>query len=128
MSLRHGSEWHFDTACEIARLVVKTALQFTIPDGVLLNVNVPNVPFGEVRGIRITRQDSAPYDTRVETRYDKAGVPYYWIGGKRLDTPDRDDTDFVATLENYVSITPLHADMTDYDAVNALYGWHLATE
>ena len=94
MSLRHGSEWHFDTACEIARLVVKSAIQNVIPTGVLLNVDVPNVPLEAIRGIRITRQDSAPYDTHVETRHDKEGVPYYWIGGEGVGDRGPEGTDW----------------------------------
>jgi len=128
VSLLRGEPCHLRTACEIAYLLVKAALQYGIPPGVLLNVNVPNVPLEAVRGIRLTRQDPAPYDTHVETRYDKEGVPYYWIGGKRLEVEDREDTDWVATNENYVSVTPLHADMTDYEAIKTLRRWHLLTD
>jgi 5'-nucleotidase len=88
-----------------------------------LNVNVPDVPLSQIRGIRFTRQDPAPYDTHVETRYDKWGVPYYWIGGNRLETPNRDNTDYAVTQENYVSITPLHTDMTDYTMLETLGDW-----
>lgn len=128
ISLWSGNPWYFETACDVARRIVRAALQFGIPKGVLLNVNVPNVPLGEVKGIRLTRQDPAPYDTHVETRYDKGGVPYYWIGGKRLDVPNRENTDFVATVDGYVSVTPLHADMTDYEALRTLTEWHLTTK
>ena len=124
-SLLRGETWHFETACEIVRRVVKAALTQEIPRGVLLNVNIPNVPLSDIRGIRVTRQDPAPYDSRVITRFDGAGVPYYWIGGVRQEIPNREDTDFGVTLENYVSVTPLHSDMTDEGIMRRLREWQL---
>jgi 5'-nucleotidase len=126
VSLARGAPLHLETAGEIARRVVKAVLMRGLPPGVLLNVNVPNMPLSEVRGIRLTRLDPAPYDAHVDTRLDKAGVPYYWIGGRRLDVADRSDTDYGVVREGYVSLTPMHADMTDYDALAALREWRLS--
>ena len=125
ISLRTGEPWYFETARAVAIRVAKEALARGIPPGVLLNVNVPNIPLDELRGVRITRQDPAPYDTHVLTRKDKWGRPYYWIGGKRLDTPDRESTDLGAIQANYVSITPLHSDMTHYETMTILGEWEL---
>ncbi|MDA1192902.1 MAG: 5'/3'-nucleotidase SurE [Candidatus Poribacteria bacterium] len=126
--LRHTERrdvWHFETATEYILRVAKTTLERGLPEGVLLNVNVPNVPLDEVKGVKVVRQDPAPYDTHVLRRDDKAGMPYYWIGGKRLDAPNRDRTDFGAATAGYVTVTPLHADMTDEPMMRTLEGWRL---
>ncbi|MBT3269156.1 5'/3'-nucleotidase SurE [Candidatus Poribacteria bacterium] len=118
-------KWHMDTAGDIVRNVVQETLRHGLPEGVLLNVNIPNVPAAEVRGVRIVRQDPAPYDSHVLTREDKWGAPYYWIGGKRLDAPNREQTDFGVVLDGYVSITPLHADLTHDETMEHLGAWDL---
>lgn len=124
ISGRRG-EWNMETAEDIVRNVVEETLKHGLPTGVLLNVNIPNVPAGEVRGVRVARQDPAPYDSHVLTREDKWGEPYYWIGGKRLDAPNRHETDFGVVLDGYVSVTPLHADMTDDETMDRLSAWNL---
>ncbi|MBM3214448.1 5'/3'-nucleotidase SurE [Candidatus Poribacteria bacterium] len=123
VSLSRSVDAHWDTACEFARRIVKTALVRAFSPGVLLNVNVPNLPLHAVKGVRVTRQDPAPYTTHVETRLDKEGVPYYWIGGARVEIDDRDDTDFGSLRTGWVSITPLHADMTHYESLEPLREW-----
>ncbi len=123
VSLAYGEPWRWETAVETARRVVKTSVATGIPSGVLLNVNVPSVVPGDVRGTRVVAQDPAPYDTHVLTRNDKWGRPYHWIGGKRLEAPNREDTDVGAVEAGYVAITPLHADMTCYDAMAEIAAW-----
>jgi len=125
VSLVFGEEWHFETAKDAIRRVVAATLEHNIPPGILLNVNVPNVPVSEIRGMRVVRQDPAPYDTHVLTRDDKWGRPYHWIGGKRLEAPNRNETDVGVVAENFVTITPLHTDMTAYDVMGDLNGWGL---
>jgi 5'-nucleotidase len=118
-------EWHEETAGDIVRNVVEQTLRNGLPEGVLLNVNIPNVPPEEIRGVRIVRQDPAPYDSHVLKRDDKWGEPYYWIGGKRLDAPNRSETDFGVVLDGYVSVTPLHADLTHDETMAQLSAWDL---
>ncbi|MEO2005527.1 MAG: 5'/3'-nucleotidase SurE [Candidatus Poribacteria bacterium] len=118
-------KWHMETAGSIVRNVVEETLKHGLPHGVLLNVNIPNVPADQVRGVRIARQDPAPYDSHVLTREDKWGEPYHWIGGARQDAPNRHETDFGVVLEGYVSVTPLHANMTDDETMDRLRAWDL---
>ncbi len=117
--------WHLGTAEEIIRNVVEETLRHGLPAGILLNVNIPNLPAEKVRGVRIARQDPAPYDSHVLKREDKWGEPYYWIGGKRLDAPNRHETDFGVLTDGYVSVTPMHADMTDEETMDRLGSWDL---
>jgi len=89
----------------------------------LLNVNVPNIPEEEIRGIQVTRQGMRVYHSALDRRFDPRGQSYYWIGGSvPSGIPDR-GTDFGATEENFVSITPLDLDLTEYRRKMQLDAW-----
>jgi len=78
-----------------------------------LNVNAPNCPASEVRGIRVVRQGRRRYAHRVTSSVDQFGAPIYWIGGDIPHIP-QEDTDVTAVANGYVSVTPLGIDLTDY--------------
>ena len=80
----------------------------------LLSVNIPCVPFEEVKGYRITRQGMRVYKDELVERKDPRGTPYYWIGGEAPTGVIEEGTDIGALSEGYVSITPLQMDLTDY--------------
>ena len=82
----------------------------------LLNVNIPP---GRPHGLRVTRMGRRRYGESIVEKIDPRGRPYYWIGGAYVDTPD-EGTDLVAVSEGWVSVTPLHLDMTDYRALARL--------
>jgi 5'-nucleotidase len=115
LAAREGDEaFHFDTASEAARHVVTTIVAYGLVPDMLLNVNVPNIPLRELSGYRVTRQGMRVYDAVLDRRLDPRGQPYYWIGGKMPSgTPD-EGTDIGAIAEGFVSITPLHLDLTEY--------------
>jgi 5'-nucleotidase len=104
-----------------ARIAVK-ALENGIPQGVLLNVNVPS---GTPRGIRITRQGARTYRAAAVERLDPSGRPYFWIAGADTTPSQKHDGDHAALREGYVSITPLHADMTHDPSREVLAAWGL---
>ena len=80
-----------------------------------------NVPAGTPRGFRATRMGRRRYGENIVEKIDPRGKPYYWIGGTFVDTK-ADGTDLLAVAEGYVSVTPLHMDMTDYRALADLDG------
>ena len=80
----------------------------------LLSVNIPCVPFEEIKGYRITRQGMRVYKDELVKRKDPRGTPYYWIGGEAPTGVIEEGTDIGALSEGYVSITPLQMDLTDY--------------
>lgn len=94
-----------------------------LPKDVLLNVNVPYRPEAEIRGLRITRQGLRVYHDLLDARQDPRGRPYYWIGGEAPTGVPEDGTDFGALAEGYVSITPLHLDLTAHQSMEMLRGW-----
>jgi 5'-nucleotidase len=109
-----------------ARVAAKVAAQVTkkgLPEGVLLNVNVPCLPDNKIEGIQITRQGLRVYHDALDARKDPRGRPYYWIGGDFPTGVAEDGTDFGALAEGYVSVTPLQLDLTAYKVAGILQNW-----
>ncbi len=104
-------------AVRLARLVLKKGL----PADTLLNVNVPDTE--RIKGARITRQGKRVFGDVVIEKVDPRGKKYYWIGGDMLRWEGGEDTDFAAVTKGYISITPIHLDMTNYSAISELQYW-----
>lgn len=96
----------------VNQLLTKT---FSTPlnGSLFLNVNAPNCPAAEVKGVKVVRQGRRRYAHRVTASTDQFGSPIYWIGGDVPSIP-QDDTDVTAVASGYISITPLGIDLTDY--------------
>lgn len=110
-------------AARLARRIASRVAERGLPSGVMLNVNIPNLPLAEIRGYRITRLGLRLYRDQLVSRQDPRGQLYYWIGGKEPGGVPDEGTDIGALFENYVSITPLHLDMTAYGEMNTLSSW-----
>jgi 5'-nucleotidase len=95
-----------------------------LPAETLLNVNVPFLKAGEIRGFRITRQGLRVYHSRLDERTDPRGRPYYWIGGDAPTGVSESGTDVGALADGYVSVTPLQLDLTAYRAISDLNTWN----
>lgn len=107
----------YGPAARVARRVVAEVIARQLPKATLLNVNVPYLPDEQLKGIRITRQGLRVYHDLLVTREDPRGRPYYWIGGDAPTGVPENGTDFGALSEGFVSITPLHLDLTAYRAL-----------
>ncbi len=105
-------------AARLARLVLKKGL----PKDTLVNVNVPGS--GKIRGVRVTRQGKRVFGDVVLEKTDPRGRKYYWIGGDMLRWEGGEDTDFAAINKGYISITPVHLDMTNYASISELQYWN----
>jgi 5'-nucleotidase len=108
----------FSRAQEAARALIDWAKDHPPAPDTLWNVNVPA---GAPKGFRATRMGRRRYGENIVEKIDPRGKPYYWIGGTFVDTK-ADGTDLLAVAEGYVSVTPLHMDMTDYRALADLDG------
>ncbi|HEY9151923.1 MAG TPA: 5'/3'-nucleotidase SurE [Anaerolineales bacterium] len=113
----------YSTAAIMARRVAEKVMTDGLPEGVVLNVNVPYLKENELKGIMITRQGLRVYRDALDRRIDPRGKPYYWIGGEAPTGVDEPGTDFGALKEGYVSITPLQLDLTHYKAMDVLKKW-----
>ncbi len=113
----------FRPAALAARKVVQHVLEHGLPPEILLNVNVPLLRHEEIRGFRLTRQGLRVYHNRLDEGTDPRGLPFYFIGGDApTGVPER-GTDIGALAEGYVSVTPLHLDLTAYRALSDLNTW-----
>ncbi len=113
----------YTTAAVVARRVAERVISEGLPDGVVLNVNVPYLKESELKGYMITRQGLRVYRDVLDRRLDPRGRPYYWIGGEAPTGISEQGTDVGALAEGYVSITPLQLDLTNYKAMDALARW-----
>ncbi len=119
-SLAVGEYKNFGAAARVAVGVVKWILEHGLPDGVLLNVNVPDVrDFSQIRGVRWTRQGKRIYTDYIYELRDPRGNVYYWIGGFPVDDDpllgNGEDTDIYAVKSGYVSVTPIKLELTDFE-------------
>lgn len=113
----------YDAAAAIARRVARTVVAHGLPKDLLLNVNVPYLPEGEIGGLALTRQGLRVYRDELDRRKDPRGVPYYWIGGDVPTGVPDEGTDFGALEDGYVSVTPLHLDLTAYRDLERIRDW-----
>jgi len=119
----HLGSLDYGPAAEVACQVAANVIRHGLPAGTLLNVNIPSLPRAEIRGFKVTRQGLRVYRDSLVRRTDPRGRPYYWIGGEAPTGVPEDGTDFGALAEGYVSITPLHLDLTSYTALDELRKW-----
>jgi 5'-nucleotidase len=106
----------YGPAARVANRIVAILLKHGQLQNQLLNVNIPYLQDDQIKGILITRQGLRVYRDRLDRRIDPRGRPYYWIGGDSPTGIPDEGTDFGALERGYVSITPLHLDLTDYQA------------
>jgi 5'-nucleotidase len=99
-------------AADAAAAIVGQLIHNPLPPSLFLNINIPCLPREDMRGVVITRQGSRIYRDALERRKDPQGNPYYWIGGDSPTGVVEPGTDFGAVAEGYISVTPLHLDLT----------------
>jgi len=114
---------YYETAATIAARIVKIVGENGMPADVLFNVNIPNLPLNEIKGVCITRQGLRIYRDELIRRLDPRGKPYYWIGGDAPTGVPEEGTDIGALERNFVSITPLHLDLTAHDYMKKIREW-----
>ncbi len=95
------------------------------PRHTLFNVNLPACAPADVRGIRVTSLGRRQYADSITRANDPSGREYFWIGGGVAAWSGTADSDFQAVADGYVSVTPLHLDLTDYELLEEMRGWSL---
>ncbi len=114
---------HYDSAAAIARQLVTKLRADILPNRTILNVNIPNLPLNEIRGLKVTRLGTRHPATPMVETHDPRGRRIYWIGPSGAAAEEGPGTDFNAVKENYVSVTPLHFDMTNHKVFEQLAFW-----
>jgi 5'-nucleotidase len=96
-----------------------------LPRDTLLNINLPRVPASEVQGVRATKLGSRFFSGSLARMKDPWGKEIFWIGGGTITWTGDADTDHAAVGDGYVSVTPLHMDLTNYSLLETVRGWSL---
>lgn len=97
------------------------------PEETFFNVNLPDVAPDRVEGVRVTSLGRRVYSDSLTRSQDPQGREYYWIGGGRSHWSGREDSDFRAIEAGYVSVTPLHLDLTNFELMERVRSWDLET-
>ncbi len=114
---------YFETAAVVAADLVEKISQLTVPRRTVLNVNVPDLPLSEIKGIHVTRLGHRFYSGNPVKVIDPRGKERYWISAAADAEDDGPGTDFYAIAEGYVSVTPIQADMTRYSDLDNIGAW-----
>jgi len=123
VSLVNQGHGHFDTAARVIRLLLEHERPLDLGPRSILNINVPDVPWEELSGFRVTRLGHRERSQGVVPITCPRGRQRYWIGAAGKGGDAGPGTDFHAVQEGYVSITPVHIDMTRHDALAPLREW-----
>lgn len=111
----------FSAAVRFGRPIIESVLAKGLKKGVCLNVNFPAIPFEEIRGVKVCRQNLGTWREEFEKRTDPRGVDYFWLTGYyQNDEPEATDTDEYALANGYVSVVPVRVDLTDKNEVSTL--------
>ncbi|MEY2666370.1 MAG: hypothetical protein RLZZ384_541, partial [Pseudomonadota bacterium] len=114
---------HFDTAAQVAVVLLKQILSNPLPDNTILNVNVPDVPFSELKGFKACRLGQRHKSEPIISSEDQRGRRIYWVGAAGAEQDAGEGTDFHAINNGYVSVTPLQLDLTWYERIDTLTNW-----
>lgn len=119
----HDDSIDFSPAAEYAARIAQRILTDGLPQDTFLNVNIPNCPLEEIRGIHITRLGKRIYRDVLLEQQDADGQTLYKIGGDPPSGVVEPGTDFGSVAQKYVSITPVHMDMTSHKLIDQLKAW-----
>jgi 5'-nucleotidase len=114
---------NFETAAQAALSIMQRLLVDPLPADTILNVNVPDLPWTEIRGFAVTRLGKRHRSEPCIAQCDPRGRPIYWIGPPGEAEDDGPGTDFHAVRDGYISITPIQVDLTRYQALEKVAGW-----
>ena len=115
----------FSYAAKFIAKLAKRVPQMQLPKRTFLNVNVPSARVKEIKGVRITTQGTVPIHGSFTKRADPNLRTYYWMTGKPPPIKNDLKVDTYALNKNYITITPVHCDMTDYDFMTQLTKWKI---
>ncbi len=116
------SAWEDPVASVLREIIEKD----DFPADTLFNVNLPPIDPKQVKGVRITSLGKRRYSDSLTKAVDPSGREYYWIGGGEVSWTGAENSDFTAIREGYISVTPLHLDLTNYKLLDEIHGWQLS--
>lgn len=120
-SLVARDNFDFREAARFSVTAVRKVLEEGLPEGTLLNINIPQKT---INGVKVTRQGIKNARPVISEHIDPRGKPYYWVGEEYFNSSSAEGTDYHAIDQGYISVTPLKSDMTDHRALSALETWN----
>ncbi len=125
VSLTTYEEADFSYAASFTVRLALLVAEQGLPEGTLLNVNVPAVPASDIRGVIVTKQGTSKWDDTFDVRRDPANREYFWLTGKMVVTDTDTDSDLLAVRNRYVSVTPIRYDLTDWEMRKVMETWEI---
>ena len=116
---------NFEASKPYVKSVTENVLKHGLPNGIVLNVNIPNSSEGHIKGIKVCRQAKANWVEEFDKRQTPQGKDYYWLTGKFVNLDGGEDTDEWALENNYVSVVPSQFDLTAHHFIKDLNTWNL---
>ena len=123
LCMEAGTPRNFASAARVAADLVARLIKGPPPDAMILNVNVPDLPDGQLRGLRVTRLGNRHRSEPAVRAQDPRGHDVYWVGAAGAGQDAGPGTDFDAVANGYVSITPLQIDLTRHAAIPSIERW-----
>jgi 5'-nucleotidase len=115
----------FSLAAKVAKYLSLEIFNKGLPKGTMLNVNVPNLREDQIAGILLTKQGKSKWDDIYDKRIDPYGRNYYWLTGNLFELDHELEYDQAAIKKNFVSISPIHFDLTDYQTYSKMQSWKI---
>ena len=125
VSLTTYGEPDFSYSAKFAARLALLVSEKGLPEGTLLNVNVPAVSENQIKGVMLTKQGSSKWDDTFDVRRDPANREYFWLTGKMEVTDSDADADQIAIQNHFVSITPIHYELTDRAMLVTMKSWNI---
>lgn len=125
VSLVARSKFQFESAAFFAERLAARVLKKGLPNGVILNMNVPNLPRNRINGVKFTILGNRNYSDIIVEKVDPRGRKYYWIGGDEVDSEELTGSDCTAISEGFVSVTPIRVDLTAAGFLKELKKWRI---
>ncbi|MEE9368983.1 MAG: 5'/3'-nucleotidase SurE [Pontiella sp.] len=116
---------HWETAAHVAAEIVSKVAKNPLPDGTLLNVNIPNIPLSELKGMKAARMGRSRFVEKFTTHLDPRGNSYYWLDGELDLLDDAPDTDVNVVRNGYVALTPIQIEMTAFKDMAQVETWNV---
>jgi 5'-nucleotidase len=125
LSLCTYQDPHWDTAAKVAHDVVEMVLKNPMPPGTLLNVNIPNLPLAELKGMKAARMGRSRFIEKFVHHNDPRGNDYYWLDGDMSLLDETLDADIRIVEAGYVALTPIQIDMTAHHLIDHVTQWNV---
>jgi 5'-nucleotidase len=123
VSLCSKNEAHYETAAEVTVNIIKELHSHPLPKDQIININVPDIPLSELKGIKVTRLGARHKADTMTEQIDPWGRSVYWYGTLGSESDAGEGTDFYAVNQDYVAVTPLKVDMTAHESIDAMSSW-----